>query len=448
MLRKLILSEAVFSYVPTGKYAGDAFEVSDEAIGITILPGWHTGNPQSYAFATWHFRDSTGSTAPASKVWACLARLTERSLGGLSDGGCLMMGVCNDQDLRTATWIHGVGVYAANGSRNYRIYDIENGIAQSPKDVVNSNNIGRQIEVVLGRSGLRQASPATAVTPVDGNNADDTLGTDTVGKLERTRSVGWPNGTGDLYIFAALGVANNDSPASRLLRTEVLVQDVVPDDVPSYVVDSISWADGYSQPILCLGDSITYGLSGEPRAAGGYRRSLESLLWARTPGTAYQCKYPMIGSVHFPTDASFISSANLHSEGHSGYTSADIVAGLSGWSASWVYSPKYVLLHIGTNDISTNVPNATTVANINTIVTWFATHYPAASVYVAQIIPRKDASASKVAPLNAAIVAGVAGATIIDLNTGFPNGGISPDNIHPNYVGYAWMANQWEPVIP
>ena len=33
--------------------------------------------------------------------------------------------------------------------------------------------------------------------------------------------------------------------------------------------------------------------------------------------------------------------------------------------------------------------------------------------------------------------------SLVDLTTGFPSNGLSSDNIHPNDVGYTWMANKW-----
>ena len=33
--------------------------------------------------------------------------------------------------------------------------------------------------------------------------------------------------------------------------------------------------------------------------------------------------------------------------------------------------------------------------------------------------------------------------TEVDLNTGFPADDLSPDKVHPNDIGYNWMASRW-----
>ena len=37
--------------------------------------------------------------------------------------------------------------------------------------------------------------------------------------------------------------------------------------------------------------------------------------------------------------------------------------------------------------------------------------------------------------------------TRVDLNTNFPSDGLSGDGVHPNDIGYAWIAGQWNSSI-
>ena len=73
---------------------------------------------------------------------------------------------------------------------------------------------------------------------------------------------------------------------------------------------------------------------------------------------------------------------------------------------------------------------------------------PNALIVVAKIIPLPSGTAA-VNTYNAAIpgivqtrVAAGKHIIIVDLNTGFPSGDLSSDNVHPNVAGYAWMGDR------
>lgn len=83
-----------------------------------------------------------------------------------------------------------------------------------------------------------------------------------------------------------------------------------------------------------LGDSITLGVN------GGYRNTL------RTSLTTAGCGVNYVGSQY---DQYAVTSDKEH-EGHPGFTIDDIKAQVDSWLAG--YSPDYILLMIGTNDIA------------------------------------------------------------------------------------------------
>lgn len=83
-----------------------------------------------------------------------------------------------------------------------------------------------------------------------------------------------------------------------------------------------------------LGDSITLGVN------GGYRNTLHTSL------TAQGCGVNFVGSQF---DQYAVVGDKDH-EGHPGFTISDISAQVDGWLGG--YTPDYVLLMIGTNDIA------------------------------------------------------------------------------------------------
>ena len=83
-----------------------------------------------------------------------------------------------------------------------------------------------------------------------------------------------------------------------------------------------------------LGDSITLGVN------GGYRNTL------RTSLTGAGCGVDYVGSQF---DQYAVTSDKEH-EGHPGFTISNIVSQVDSWLAG--YSPDYILLMIGTNDIA------------------------------------------------------------------------------------------------
>ena len=234
------------------------------------------------------------------------------------------------------------------------------------------------------------------------------------------------------------------------------------------LLPSVVWAISLPSnlQIMPLGDSITYGGGG---SNAGYRGPLYNLLSAIAPN------FQFVG-------ASTWNPGNLptNQQQHNGYPSyatLDISNNLDGldttiygtyggaeWNPNGGYwltggaagrnavFPDVVLLLAGTNDTSGVTPNCTVAnyrTNLGTLVKKLVTLRPNAHLIMADITPIAG-YASTVATMNSAVNAVAAEylalgshVSVADLNTSFPSNGLSSDGVHPNDVGYAWMANQW-----
>jgi lysophospholipase L1-like esterase len=215
----------------------------------------------------------------------------------------------------------------------------------------------------------------------------------------------------------------------------------------------LGWAAGlvfFSQiafaqiKILPLGDSITYGLSGDCSYAlsncGGYRTTLyEDLSKA---GFTFQ----FVGSVSS-------GPANLpqkQNEGHPGWRIDQIAAQADGWLAA--SSPDIVLLHIGTNDFEQDYEMATVADRLLSLLKQISRDAPLAHIYISSIIPilNLDDVDPQVQQFNQAIrrivkslnVQGKA-VTFVDMYPALTKADYSSDGIHPTAGGYAKMAAVW-----
>ena len=214
-----------------------------------------------------------------------------------------------------------------------------------------------------------------------------------------------------------------------------------------------------------VGDSITYGAGG---TNAGYRGFLYDDLTA-TGGT-----FQFVGSTNG-------NSANLptgpvnqtYHDGWPGWTTGDILGnslsgfnnGASGNIGSWLtqlaaggQSPTIITMMIGTNDPTNGgftVSQGT--SNLSAIVDTIYSKDPGVRLLVAQVTPRLDNGGANSwnNQYNADLVGLVAqkqaagdNVALVDMNSNFPaSTGLSSDGLHPNDLGYAWMASQWTNAI-
>jgi lysophospholipase L1-like esterase len=190
--------------------------------------------------------------------------------------------------------------------------------------------------------------------------------------------------------------------------------------------------------ILPLGDSITHGFSSTDDA--GYRSALFKLIVAANQNVTF------IGSLsNGPGSVSGKTFPKNH-EGHDGIT----VTGITGYvppAKAFATTPHIVLVHIGTNDMTSNADPATTANQLSTLLGNLVTAAPNALIVVAKIVPLGYGSTnytSYVAKI-ADVVKAQAGKNVVmvDMST-LPASDIrGSGNVHPTDQGYADMANIW-----
>ena len=147
-------------------------------------------------------------------------------------------------------------------------------------------------------------------------------------------------------------------------------------------------------------------------------------------------------------------------EGHDGYTidsgySTNGTAGISSLIPTPAFStiPDIVLLHIGTNDItSTGSASTTTSTRLDWLLTKIVGVAPKALVVVAQMMPVSYTSAdltsynSKFPGIVQSHTAQGQHIISVDMSQ-MPKSDLSSDGVHPNDQGYAYMANVWYAAI-
>ena len=192
--------------------------------------------------------------------------------------------------------------------------------------------------------------------------------------------------------------------------------------------------------ILPLGDSITHGFSSTDDA--GYRSALFKLIVAANQNVTF------VGSLsNGPSTVSGKTFPKNH-EGHDGNT----VTGITGYvppSKAFTTTPHIVLLHIGTNDMTSNADPTTTANQLDTLVTDLVAAVPNALIVVAKIVPLGYTNAnynSYIAKIPGIVTAHAnknQNVVLVDMST-LPTSDIrGSGNVHPTDQGYADMANLW-----
>ena len=206
---------------------------------------------------------------------------------------------------------------------------------------------------------------------------------------------------------------------------------------------AVQWALGESLPagavrILPLGDSITKGRN----LHWSYRRDLEAAL------AAADCSFDFIGKQNGPDSGPGAPLVDRDHEGHSGFRTDEILAGLVNWLRN--NAPDWALVHVGTNDVLQHTSIAAARANISGIVDELRDANPHVGILLAQIIPNRPENEAAVVDLNDGIASlaaqkNTAASPVIVVNhyAGFNASSQTYDGIHPNDSGEAFMAQRW-----
>ncbi|MEU6721474.1 cellulose binding domain-containing protein [Nonomuraea sp. NPDC046802] len=191
--------------------------------------------------------------------------------------------------------------------------------------------------------------------------------------------------------------------------------------------------------IMPLGDSIT----GSP---GCWR----ALLWNRLQSSGYT-NIDFVGTL--PTQGCGVAHDG-DNEGHGGYLATNIAGQnlLPGWLSST--RPDIVLVHLGTNDVWSNIAPATILSAFTTLVNQMRASNPAMKIFVAKIIPMNPSNCGdcgqRAVNFNNAIPAWAAATTtpqspitVVDQWTGFNTATDTYDGVHPNAAGDQKMSDKW-----
>ncbi|MCK2218513.1 lectin [Actinomadura sp. ATCC 31491] len=186
--------------------------------------------------------------------------------------------------------------------------------------------------------------------------------------------------------------------------------------------------------VMPLGDSITEGT----QVPGGYRIGL----WQRLAAGRYTIDF--VGS-QFNGPGSL---GDHDHEGHPGWRIDQIDASVSGWLRT--YTPRSVLLHLGTNDILQNYNVAGAPQRLSTLIDHITAAVPDADVFVATIIPLANSGQESAArTFNAAIPGIVQNKAssgkhvhLVDMHSKLTTSDLI-DGVHPTSGGYDKMAAAW-----
>ncbi|MEO5715656.1 MAG: Ig-like domain-containing protein, partial [Luteolibacter sp.] len=207
----------------------------------------------------------------------------------------------------------------------------------------------------------------------------------------------------------------------------------------------ISAADAPPVRILPLGDSITLGCCSGAFTEGGYRTRLHSLL----TGEGFNVDF-----VGTQKDDNNPALPDVDHEGHGGFHIADIRSGLPVWLKE-DKDPDVILLHIGTNDFSTNSTVSATQNALKGLLADLATARPYAKIIVSSLIVRTDNPA--IEALQQAYNQSLPGIVSEQVSLGREvyfldmHSVLDPDDlnegVHPKIAGYEKMADAWLPAI-
>ncbi|KAH6641015.1 SGNH hydrolase-type esterase domain-containing protein [Chaetomium tenue] len=191
--------------------------------------------------------------------------------------------------------------------------------------------------------------------------------------------------------------------------------------------------------IMPLGDSIT----GSP---GCWR----ALLWRELQDAGIQ-NTDFVGTL--PNQGCGFEHDG-ENEGHGGFLATNIASQnqLVGWLSQT--EPDVVMMHLGTNDVWSNLSPSTILGAFDTLVEQMRASKPTMKILVAQIIPMNPPNCAecgqRVVDLNEAIAEWAPTVTtaespisVVDCWTGFDTASMTGDGVHPNENGNDALAKCW-----
>lgn len=207
--------------------------------------------------------------------------------------------------------------------------------------------------------------------------------------------------------------------------------------------------------VMPVGDSITAGYSSDQTVDAGWRSMLFKSL------TAARYSFQFVGTTNVnagktlptkPVDQTWHCGGTIES-----WRTLAVRDNIAAWLktlAARRQTPAFILMMTGTNDINDNNAPAS-IGNVSNIIETVHSLAPKSKLFVAKIVPVFSPDNAWVAAYNAGLVelvgkkrAAGCNVAIVDLNTDFPFAtGMTADTVHPNAVGYAWIAQQWHAAL-
>lgn len=194
--------------------------------------------------------------------------------------------------------------------------------------------------------------------------------------------------------------------------------------------------------IMPLGDSITRGVGGSGATFDGYRDDLDALL------SAEEVDFDFVGSL---SDGAGFDSDH---EGHGGLRADQILNEIDAYLSA--NHPDLVILHIGTNDISSDQTPESTANEISSILDAVHSFDKNIKIILASLAPRTDGKDNNTNSLNSLLETLVQTKAsggyrvfyapmneIYKCNPTWAAQYLSADDIHPNDAGYNVMAQVW-----
>lgn len=262
----------------------------------------------------------------------------------------------------------------------------------------------------------------------------------------------------EAFIVVSLTAVLTDIPAASAALAGISVRKESPPIGGLSVVADASMTGAPIYPgtpmrILPLGDSITQSFRNH--------RSYRYNLWVKLINAGIDFKF--VGSMHSNAGGNPLwppyrgrSFNNTH-EGHSGWTTGQILNGFPGHGqgrlTTWLqgYTPDVVLLLLGTNDAFQDENISSVEDNLKQIIFELRVRNPNVIILLAKLIPTSYPNFnSRIDALNAAI-GGIAPemnmraspVIVVDQLAGFDPETDTFDGVHPNELGEEKMAQKW-----
>ncbi len=211
--------------------------------------------------------------------------------------------------------------------------------------------------------------------------------------------------------------------------------------------------------IMPMGDSITYGVGSENTA--GYRELLYTLLKNRGdtftfvgPHSGYATETLTQAGSQYHAGISGIAITNFNNCATATSQRSGLHENLKNWIGPGKETPDAILLMIGTNDIDQNFEPENAPKRLDAFISSIYDYCPNVKLFLATIVPMKNARNPNVIACNAAFPQLVAehrakghDVRLVPMYDALDTATDFADTLHPNRSGYQKMAQTWDTAL-